>query len=360
MTQEEAQKKAEAFESKLKETQTAIEKAATKEELEAVTKSVEDMTEKFKGLVKAEDIDGINKSLKEQGEAITAIRKKGSASEGKDFWGEFQKNLEDNKETLKDMKSSNSKSELEFTLKVPALMTTTNAGAGIAFNPAFLTEVVPGVQSTPKQQPYLLNYVNRRATNARTIYWIDRVTGEGDAAFIAEGALKPLVDVDYVPKSAEVKKVAERWKYSEEMMEDTQFILADAREHFEELIRLKIDDKIFAGDSGSTAAEVDGITTFAGAFVAPSALADSVADANLDDAVVAAATQIRLGNFMPTHVFLNPADVAAMQLTKASDGHYLIPPFATANGLQIDGLTVVSTNRIPAGKFLLEIQANTQ
>jgi len=48
MTQEEAQKKAEAFESKLKETQTAIEKAATKEELEAVTKSVEDMTEKFR------------------------------------------------------------------------------------------------------------------------------------------------------------------------------------------------------------------------------------------------------------------------------------------------------------------------
>lgn len=232
-------------------------------------------------------------------------------------------------------------------------MTTSNAGAGIAFNPAYLTEVVPGVASTPKQQPFLLNYVNRRATNARTIYWIDRTTSEGDAEFIAEGALKPLVDVDYAPRSSEVKKVAERWKYSEEMMEDTQFILADARDHFDELVRLKIDDKIFGGDSGTTAAEVDGITSYASAFVAPASLANAVVDANLDDAIVAAATQIRLANFMPTTVFLNPGDVAAMQLEKASDGHYIIPPFATANGLQIDGLTVVSTNRIPAGKILI-------
>lgn len=332
----------------------AINDAVTdKADAETVKTMIADAIKAIPALEMNQEIIDLKKTVKEQGEEITALLKNKGNGTSNDFWGEFQKQLEGNKDGLAKMKESNSKAEVEFVIKAPALMTTANAGTGIAFNPAYLTEVVSGVASAPKQQPYLLNHVNRRSTNARTIYWIDRTTSEGDAEFIGEGELKPLVDVDYEPRSSTVKKVAERWKYSEEMMDDTQFILADARDHFEELIRLKIDDKIFDGDSGSTATETDGVTTFSSAFVAPTALANAVADANLNDAIVAAATQIRLANFMPSKVFLNPADVATQKLQKATDGHYIMPPFATVDGMQVDGLTVISTNRIPQGKILI-------
>lgn len=75
---------------------------------------------------------------------------------------------------------------------------------------------------------------------------------------------------------------------------------------------------------------------------------------NTFDAIVAAATQIKsssYGAFRPTHVVLNPQDVANMRLTKNANGNYIVPlELESGNPFSI---TVIESNQRPVGSILM-------
>ena len=62
-------------------------------------------------------------------------------------------------------------------------------------------------------------------------------------------------------------------------------------------------------------------------------------------------------NFSPTHVVLNPEDIAKLQLTKASDGMYTYPMFLPTQGgdgeMSIAGMRVISSTYMPVGDYLV-------
>ena len=78
-------------------------------------------------------------------------------------------------------------------------------------------------------------------------------------------------------------------------------------------------------------------------------LDDKVERPNNADAVRAAVLQLRLLNYRPDTLFINPVDNAVLDLTKDTTGHYL----AVELRALISGITIVETANIDKGKFLL-------
>ena len=81
-----------------------------------------------------------------------------------------------------------------------------------------------------------------------------------------------------------------------------------------------------------------------------------VANANLYDVIRVALTKISVagkGQYMANYVILNPQDADELDLTKDSQGQYVLPPFRSADGTTIKGARVIENTGITAGTFLV-------
>jgi HK97 family phage major capsid protein len=103
--------------------------------------------------------------------------------------------------------------------------------------------------------------------------------------------------------------------------------------------------------NGAGGNDLNGLLSVAPAFSAGS-FANAVPAANISDLIRIAKAQIQAANFEPTHVVLNPEDVAKIELTKTSTGEYSYPAFWDAN-MRVAGLVVVSSNNITAGTMVV-------
>ena len=70
-------------------------------------------------------------------------------------------------------------------------------------------------------------------------------------------------------------------------------------------------------------------------------------------AVVAAAGQIKDLNYRPNLVVMNPADVLATMYIQDDKGHFINQPFLDVPNRTIDGMTLVTSTRIPQGDVLV-------
>ncbi len=113
---------------------------------------------------------------------------------------------------------------------------------------------------------------------------------------------------------------------------------------------LDIDNQLLNGDD--TGENINGILNQATAWSAGSFTA-TIDNANNWDVLQTAINQIDVANFEATVIFMHPSDVTAMKLTKGTDGHYVLPPFTAANGMQVDGLPVRKNTGIAIDNFLV-------
>lgn len=209
----------------------------------------------------------------------------------------------------------------------------------------FNTEVVPGIQEAPRESNAIYPRLLKGSTSSPLIKWVNRVNGNGGAAFIAEGMLKPLKDWTYDEGESTAKKIAVRCKVSTEMLSDFAYMRAEINRLLREDLMERVDEKLL---TGSTAVEPKGILNNAAGYTTTS-LDGTISSPNYADAIRASVLQLRLLNYTPNILFINPADKAAIDLTKDNNGRYM------ADELQkvIGNITTVETTRIDAGKFLL-------
>ena len=249
------------------------------------------------------------------------------------------------KETFEKVQSAFQKSNKgEITVKAAEAFSSTNAGDAAA--PLFGRELVPGIQSTPRQANVVLPALLKGRTSARLIEWVNRINEDGGSAFLGEGDLKPLKDWDYDLESSTAKKIAVRSKAPTEMLND----FAGFRQELQMMLSLDlmetIEEKLLTGTLSST--EIAGITTVASSYTT-TALDDKVDSPNFVDAIRAAMLQMRLLNYKPDVVFINPTEAALLDLIKDKNGNYI--------KIQVEGvlrtLLVQETTNIPAGHFLL-------
>jgi len=242
-------------------------------------------------------------------------------------------------------------------IKAAALMTTANVIPNVAggFSPLFGNYIDPEIGHVPKPDTIFMDLITiKNQPGTENIWYSDRVNEEGDAEFIAEGALKPLADAEWVTAKETTKEVAVRWKQTRRLINHAPSVVTDFAEHANELVEQKIDDKILEGNETTTPTEFDGLIAKASAFIVPSGLAEYYAFANIYDVIMAMATQIRLANFKgKITAVLNTVWMAKMSGVKDNEGRYLIPPFVSPNGKNVGEVEVKFTNKMDADDILV-------
>lgn len=253
--------------------------------------------------------------------------------------------LKEKSEELQAMKEKSGAS-VQITLKAVgtmALSTNTTGQIPQADREAGITRIV-------RRNPFILELVNVGSIMSNVWEWVEQKNAEGGADMTAEGAKKSQADFDLVVASANVKKVTAFIKVTKEMLDDVELMRSEIDQELTELIQLKIDDQLLNG-TGLTV-NLNGINTTATTYAA-GAFALAIPTPNKWDVLRTAINQVRTNLFEPTHIVLHPTDMTSMELTKATDGQYIMPPFSTADGSTVSGIRIVANTGVAIGSFLV-------
>ena len=215
-----------------------------------------------------------------------------------------------------------------------------------------LSVLEPGVNRIARPIRRIREISNVGTTTSKFVTYIQQTkqvapTGEG-TLWVNEAGPKFNGEVKYEEVSEEVKKVAAYIKVSKEMLADLSFVRSEINTELMEAIEQTIDNSLINGAGG---VDLNGLLSAAPNFSAGT-FAGTIPGANISDLIRIAKAQIQAANFEPTHVLLNPEDVAKIELTKTSSGEYTYPAFWDAN-MMLAGLMIVSSNNITAGTLVV-------
>lgn len=264
--------------------------------------------------------------------------------------------LEGQAEALKTLKEKKG-SDINIVVKAAGTMTTGNVtpvGSGISM---LLNDPESGVTPLPRSAPFFMSLFPAVQTTGNTISYAEMVNPDGGAGMTGEGAAKTQADFDIVESKVNVRKITSYIKTSKEALDDISALSGEINTELMTLIKLKADNQLLTGDN--TGNNLNGILNIAQTFTGGD-LAGTIVDPNNFDVLVAAMTEIETAEvivgepagFMANVIVMHPVDVAAMRLTKDSQGQYVFPITlpGTTNVLQVP---VVSNARMTAGDFLV-------
>jgi HK97 family phage major capsid protein len=302
-----------------------------------------EMLSKVKDLeTKGEEVSTMKTNLEEIALKVLELETKGATKEQTET---LKSALEAKKDELSAMKEK-SGSSVQFVLKAAgtmALSTNTTGQIPQAERESGITRIV-------RRNPFILELVNVGTIMSNVWEWVEQKNVDGGSAMTAEGAAKSQADFDLVVASANVKKVTAYIKVTKEMLDDVALMRSEIDQELTELIQLKIDDQLLNG-SGATV-NLAGINLNATAYAA-GAFALAIPEPNNFDVLRTAINQVRVNLFEPTYIVMHPTDVTAMDLAKASDGHYVLPPFASNDGTIVSGIRVVANTGVTIDNFLV-------
>lgn len=335
---------------------------------QVVEKLTSKINEATKGFVSAEEMKSLKeevaavKSAIENTEDVEAIKTAIAGLEGQ-LEGLKEKKSESKRyaslgaaifEGFKNAKEAISKiaakemTQTSFDVKAADTMTIVGNYSG---GQVALSDLEQGVARVVRRRPFMRQISNTRGTTSKYVVYVEQKNPDpNEAGMVAEGALKPQSDFDLVEVSKEVKKIATYIKVSKEMLADLSFMAGEINGELMELVELKLDEQILLGDG--VGSNLEGIDLNAVAWAAGT-FAAQIDNANNSDVLRVAIAQIMQANFEANAILLNPADCAAMQLTKSSTGEYTYPMFIPmADGItRVKGIPVIENNLVRAGEF---------
>jgi len=299
-----------------------------------------------------DDPKSIRSILKMHGATLTELKNRGGAPEDLSIRGQIATWMETNKEAIKDVKTRRALPALHIRAAVSMLESTQFSSNPTPIVQPYLPRpgLQPGIVDLIRVMPTFWDYLTKGATKLNPYIWVNKHNAQGAATFTAEGALKPLGSFELETENSTPKKITERMKVSTELLSDIDGMTSEVQN---ELI-YQVKTAANAGSLTGTGVGVNpkGITLYA----APYTLASitGVIAPNNADAVRAAIAQLRVLNFNGAlTAFMNPADVATMDLEKSLQGQYVLPPFTTPNGRIIAATPVVEDNNIAQGYLLI-------
>jgi HK97 family phage major capsid protein len=247
-----------------------------------------------------------------------------------------------------DHRQINHLTPLELRQDDPMTTATVNSGSSVFLpNPGRVDGIVDFVRT----QPTFWRRLTKGSTTLNPLYWVNKSNKQGAADFIGEGVLKPLASIDLTVETSTAKKVAERMRVSMELLNDLPGFQSLVQNELAFEVEKHANDAALTATASST--DIAGITTLASAFTLTTI--EAGAAPTYMDAIRAAIAQLQSLNFTDNIVaFVNPIDAANMDLSKsADDGHYLLPPFVSQNGMLVSGVPVVVDNNIAVGNLLI-------
>lgn len=286
--------------------------------------------------------------LKEMQKQLNKLEEKASEGLGLSSKKDNRSKMVDEiKEAAKKAKTSE-KGQFSHELKTVGDMSiTTNVGAGV-----ILEMREAGITAPPKRRTWLLDLLPVRIATSDRITWVERTTTEGAVGNVAESGQFPQKDYDFVKREVTMKKIAVFSKITREMLEDAEQVVSHVEGEVLEDIRLKLDGDILTGNNTGDA--MNGLINQATAFAIPGSFTlPTGVTANEFDVLRCAITQVYNNLFAPNAILMHPTDIMKMDLTRDENGQYILPPFLSAQGMQIKGVQIYENTGITAGKFLV-------
>jgi HK97 family phage major capsid protein len=316
----------------------AIDEAkASKEDVEAMKKELsENMTKQFVALQTV---------LKEQGVYMKNLSKEEAKAQN----ATVKELVSEKSEELKALAKGTSRDNVRLTVKAVGDMSI----AGNTTGQIPQADRNPIIGDVNERMVTLLDVVTIGSIGSNVKEWVYVTGEEGAAGSTAEGAIKNQIDFDLVVGSNKVEKVTAYIVVTDEMLEDVEGITSLIQNKLTTKVKLALEQFVYDGDGISP--NLEGIVTVAPAFAAGT-FALTVDNANEVDVLAVAQNQIELANCpMPTAIFMNPSDVTSLLLQKVSstDKRYIERLQLIAGTLSFDGVPVVKSTMVAAGKFLM-------
>lgn len=316
----------------------AIKGIDQKEELKSVKEQIAEVKEclvKMKGAFEVKndkvEVKSLEQQIEEQLKGFITTDKKGAKTV--DLKGACQS-------------SAGYKKTLNLVFDTKATVTS----AGVA--PTIGSVIDNTLSVDPKAQTVIRKVANVASIGGRSLTYAEFVPGEGDAAWVPEGGLKPSMDATLSEKTITAGKVALTVKLTEETLTDLPQLVAEIRAEIINRIGLAEEEGILNGTGEG--GQIKGVATDIPGF---SLGTFKIEKANTYDVIVAAYTQVvSVSNmaYRPNIVLMNPIDYAQMQLTKDVNGQYL-RPFQVGDelipGLRVEASTAVKQGDIVLGDF---------
>lgn len=317
---------------------------STKEELENATNDLKSQIENLKGL--EEKSSDLEKAIAKFEGKLEGFSEKAQIVPTKklNLAESLMKTFADNIEDIK--------SAVEKGGKINLSIKDTTIGNAYTGDYA-LTEFDSQVDRVVRKRVGILDILSRGTTSSKFVTYVQQ-TASSEVQWTREAGSKLEGNPTWTEISEEVKKIASYVKVSKEMLEDLSFIRGEINNDLMESIREGVEDALLNGTGG--VATINGLLSPGMGLPAfgPGTFALSIPGANISDLLRVVKAQIEGVNFTPTHVILNPEDVAKIQLTKGTDNTYTYPIYLPGDqNMMLAGMKIVSSTYMAAGKYLV-------
>ncbi|MFC0246798.1 phage major capsid protein [Falsochrobactrum ovis] len=304
---------------------------------EDLSKSVKEQTDE--ALIK---MNGLTEQVAEMEQKLA--RASGSDPEEQKSFG--QQFIED--EGVKAwLENSPSKGKADVRFKATITSATTNAdgsaGAGVPVTR------LPGVLELPQRRLTVRDLLTQGRMDGNSLEYVRETGFTNNAAGVAEGGLKPSSDIKFDLVQTSAKVIAHWMKASRQILDDFGQLRSIIDQRLIYGLAYYEENQLLNGDG--TGQNLHGILPQATAFAVPAGTVTPTPMTAIDTLRIAM-LQAALAEYPATGHVLNPIDWAGIELTKDSEGRYIIGnPQGTAQPTMW-GLPVVSTQAMTAGSFL--------
>jgi hypothetical protein len=184
----------------------------------------------------------------------------------------------------------------------------------------------------------------------RYVDW-DEATKVRAAAAIAEVGAFPESTAKWATYTLALQKVGVSIPMSEEFVYDSAMFAAEVQTFLQNDVLLKIDTDLI--NASGVAPNIAGLLTQVGTFTAA---ASGITDANIYDLIVKVYESISAAGgskYSPNIALMNIVDINKMKLKKDTQNNYVMPPFATVGGQNVDGISILECNAVTANSMII-------
>jgi len=341
----------------VKEVKTAADAAKTAAEdagkkAETVETEVKKVNDEVKGLndwkVKKDESDQKNQEALDK---LILDNQKGRVvvgTEQKHFKTLLAESIQENKDSIAKFAKKETR-EASFQMKAVGDMTlispTTFPTADVS-----VTDLRPGIIERPRRRLHIRQLLSGGSMSGSHYAYVKEITGEGAIAPVAEGALKPRLDLRLQEVSVAAETIAGIVKVSRKMLNDVPGLTTFLQSRLPEKL-LRVEDDQLLNGNGNTP-NISGITD-AGNYTAATGTS-TVWIEQLVDAV----TQLEEADRDVNGILVRPSDYATLLLNRAAGGAgtYDLPRelVTYTNGqLYVAGVPVFKSTAANAGQFIV-------
>lgn len=325
--------------SSVKSWEEKIQSKADGEHIEGMQKAIDSLKEEIKSAAANAELDQVKSKLDD----IAAKMKANQEMPEKPLpvMEQVKKQLSENVENLKDISNGAQKS-VKLNLKVDS----SDIGDRVVFG---LRE--QGIAIPQRPRPSILDVIPIvfGGVASNPLSWVERNIVSGASAPVAELAVKPTREIEWVENKVVSETIAVHTPVSRKALLNLPLVEQEIRSDHNEDIRIKLEEQIYRGTG--TSPDLNGLITVYATPYSSGALSNTVTSPDNQAVARALQAQFERANFMGDTLMVNPDDFAAMDLSQDNDADWRQAPFRTGID-QVAGMRVISTNLINADEFL--------